>query len=193
MTEEDRAPIRKDFFLRIFRGCEKALPEFFKEADFDDNDADCLADLYFAISDDYKEWRLKAPDHRTNDYKKAGITVAAVMAMRPISPRIAEENLQSLYMNQIFAIACATGILNRPISSMPEEDRTQFYLWLDNLRFPSTEPFLRAALSTEAHAPNRVVLAHVEISQIDMIIQKIKDRCILHDIELQLHDHSTDP
>ena len=77
---------------------------------------------------------------------------------------------------------------------MSEEDRTQFYLWLDNLRFPSTVPLLQSAVSLERGAPSqKVVLTHLEISQIDMIVQKIKDRCKLYDLEVGIHDVGDDP
>lgn len=115
MTEEDRAPIRSDFFTRIFAICKRTISEVFGDAEFDEDDAACLADLYFAMSDCYKDWRLKDPiEHRTNDYKKAAITIAAVMAMRPVRFVIPKDDLRSLFVNQVFGLACATGILNRP-------------------------------------------------------------------------------
>lgn len=77
---------------------------------------------------------------------------------------------------------------------MAEEDRTQFYLWLDTLRFPSTVPHLKMALSKARQAPpGRLVLTHLEISQIDMIVQTVKDRCALYDLDLKVQDQSEEP
>ncbi len=68
MAEQERVKIRRRFFTRIFQNLKSLIPEIYAEAYFDDEDALFLAELYFAMNDPYKEWRVEER-HYTNDYK----------------------------------------------------------------------------------------------------------------------------
>lgn len=191
-----RVTIRTKLFLRIFSDLKGLFPELYGQSQFDHIDAEYLSQLYFLFSDDYKKWRLE-PDHYTNDYKKAGLTVAAIMAMRPIC--LLGDNAdgtRAIFAHPIFAMACATAILNKPVSSvLSKEDRQMFYTWLDSLRFVSAVPFLSDASAQALRDPREYAnsLSRVEISHVDMIVQKLKDLCRLYDLEALVHDQSDEP
>jgi Cache domain len=144
-----------------------------------------------ATNDRYKELRLHSPAHRTNDTKKGALTVAAIMAMRPITgPPNTSKSLRQFYANPIFALACATAIIRKPLYAGVEAEKTQFYTWLDTLRWPSTEPFLRDAEAQANITPDPLALTPAEISQIDMIALQLvaSARCI--DLEQRLLDQN---
>jgi hypothetical protein len=91
----------------------------------------------------------------TNDLKKAAITIAAIMAMRPIGAiGTTSDELSYFYANPIFALSCATAILKKPVYSGVESDKIHLYAWLDTLRFESTNSFLidaeAGAMQTDA-------------------------------------------
>lgn len=187
----ERVPIRRSFFAPLFSKLRELLPEVYSSAVFDEHDADCLIELFFLLSDAYKEQRVER-GHLTNDYKKAGITIAAVMALRPIRLPDPENNTRAYYANPIFGMACATAILRLPPVSMPLEEKEQFYHWLDNCRFPSIGRFLELA-ATGAVPDIEISLSPAEIALIDMIIKHITDLCRLHDVDSQLYDFEEDP
>src|SRR4051812_4847436 len=103
----DRIAVRAGFFVKIYSGLKRILPEIYGPTHFDSQDEHYLIHLFFMMSDRYKELRLQGPTHRTNDTKKAALTVAAIMAMRPITgiPDPAT-SLRQFYANPIFALAC---------------------------------------------------------------------------------------
>jgi hypothetical protein len=195
MTVQPRVEIRRDFFLRLFERIKSLFPEIYGDALFDEDDATWLAHLYFLLSDCYKDWRVEE-GHYTNDYKKAGLTIVAIMTMRPIRhpSTTGQDDLRPYYANQVFAICCATAILNKPISSMPAEDRDQFYAYLDGLHFQTAEPFLHmAAAGEQIPTGYRLNLTYREISDIDIVVLKVKDFCRMHDLEQKIYDLTHDP
>jgi hypothetical protein len=180
MSETERVKIRRGYFARIFQTLKSDFPELFSEAYFDENDARFLAQLYFALNDDYKKWRVEE-GHYTNDYKKAGLTAAAIMAMRPIQfvGSITQDDPRRFYANPVFAMACAEGILGIPISGIADQKREQLYAWLDTLRFPSTDEFLAGAVVgvLPDFQWTGLKMTFAEISAIDMIVQRYTDIC----------------
>jgi hypothetical protein len=192
----ERVNIRKDFFVEIYKGLKRVLPEIFRNTDFNSEDEVILIELYFRINDQYKRWRMEKPEHRTNDLKKAAITMAAVMAMRPIRAYGANAyDLQYFYTNPIFALSCATAILKKPVYQGVESDKIHLYTWLDTLRFESTIPYLidaeAGALKDDASYVSS--FSYVEISQIDMIVQKLTDACRYIDLEQQIYNQDQEP
>jgi hypothetical protein len=75
-----RLNIRTGFFVEIYRGLKRVLLEIFRNTDFTQEDELILIHLYFLLSDQYKKLRLSDPEHRTNDIKKAAITMASIVA-----------------------------------------------------------------------------------------------------------------
>jgi hypothetical protein len=197
MPDESRFAIRSGSFLRIHESLRRTMPEVFDPTSFDAEDERALIALYFLISDSYKKKRVE-PGHNTNDTKKAAITIAAVMAMRPLSFRGPEADyLKRFYTNPIFALACATAILKKPLHAGQDEDREQTYMWFDRLRFPSTIPFLveaQAAPLTDAYADNvlQITLSVDELSTIDLIVQRMKTAVRLYELEAQVRDLTHD-
>jgi len=193
MAKPPRLTIRRDFFLPMFGVISDLLPELYGDRSFDEDDATVLASLYFIMNDSYKKWRL-ADGHFTNDYKKAGVTIAAIMAMRPFRPKDKDDR-QGYFANQIFAMFCAVAILNKPISAAKSADRDQYYMWLDTLRFPSTQGFLSNATAgaDEFAETAELHLSFSEISSIDAICQQLKLRCAAFDLEQRLHNLDDDP
>ncbi len=171
-----RLSIRKQFFLDAYSSLSKTLPEIYSADDFDEQDASYLSALYFLMSDAYKTWRLPA-GHSTNNHKKAGLTIAALMAMRPIRPTRTVPDMRAFYANQVFGFWCATGILNSPIGVDAPEERDQFYAWLDTVRLPSTQPFLHDAAAGAAELPTSLSLSVDEVSVLDMIVQRVGAFC----------------
>lgn len=183
----ERIPVRRDFFVHVYEKCREFSPEIFADSSFDRDDAEYLAGLYFLLSDAYKRYRMKE-NHFTNGDKKAGITLAAVIALRPIQfyKPVADE--VRFYANQVFGIACATAILDQPFSLMPDVDKRLFYNWLDSLRFPCTVPFI-----VDARAGARVLtdnfllrVTYPEVSQLDMLIHKLRDIYMKLDLQRRI-------
>lgn len=190
-----RFEIRTGFFQHIYGTLVRTAPELFRGSSFDAEDEAYLIALYFAMSDAYKIFRVE-PGHRTNDSKKAAITIAAVMAMRPIQFPHAPLTKHAFYLNPIFALACSTAIMRKPLHTGQSEDRDQLYMSFDRLRFPST-----ASLLTELQAEKMVrqqesidlTLTYDEISAIDLIVRELKHLSRCYDLEQQIRDMSTDP
>jgi hypothetical protein len=189
----DRIAVRTGFFVKIYSGLKRILPEIYGQTNFDSKDEHYLIHLFFLMNDRYKELRLQSATHRTNDTKKAALTVAAIMAMRPITgPPDASTSLKQFYANPIFALACATAIIRKPLYAGVEAEKIHFYTWLDTLRWPSTEPFIRDAEAQANTTPDPLALTLTEISQIDMIVLNLvsSSRCI--DLEQRLLDLNPD-
>ena len=143
------------------------------------------------MSDHYKQLRLHSHEHRTNVTKKAALTIAAIMAMRPINgPPDSAEKLSQFYANPIFGLACATAIIKKPLYTGVEAEKTHFYTWLDTLRWPSTMPYLRDAEAQANTTPDPLTLSPTEISQIDMIVLKLVDSCRFLDLEQKIYDQT---
>jgi hypothetical protein len=193
---KDRVNIRKGFFIRIYSSLKRILPEIFRNTDLGEDNELILISLYFLISDQYKRWRMQKPEHLTNDLKKAAITLAAFMAMGPIRAiGTTSDELSYFYANPIFALSCATAILKKPVYSGVESDKIHLYAWLDTLRFESTNSFLidaeAGAMQTDAGYLKSI--SYNEISQIDMIIQKLTDSCRYIDLEQQIYNQDHEP
>ena len=182
--------VRTGFFVSIYSRLKRVLPEIYRDAHFDDETEKYLIPLFFMISDHYKRLRLKSAEHRTNDTKKAGLTMAAIVAMRPIAGDAATDNLKHFYANPIFALACATAIIGKPLYAGVEDEKQQLYMWLDTLRWPSTEPYLADAAAQAPQLPNSLTLTTTEISQIDMIVLKLIDLCRCIDLEQLIYDQN---
>jgi hypothetical protein len=181
----ERIPVRRDFFLHIFGVCHKTLPEIFQGASLDEQDATYLSGLFFLISDAYKKFRMPE-NHFTNDDKKAGISIASAMALRPIQfPNRLEDEISRFYSNQIFGMACAEAILDQPLDLMPNNEKILFYNWLETIRFPCTEQFIVDATEGSNLLINSSLIrvTYPEITQIDMIIHRLRD--IYTKIELE--------
>jgi hypothetical protein len=190
----NRIEVRTGFFVSIFSKLKRVLPEIYRDSQFDAETEKYLIPLYFMMSDYYKRLRLKTPEHRTNDTKKAGLTIAAIMAMRPITGTgDVATSLKHFYANPIFALACATATVRKPLFASVESEKIQFYTWLDTLRWPSTEPYLADAAAQAPALPDSLVLTPTEISQIDMIVLKLIDSCRCIDLEQMIYDQSQDP
>ena len=117
------------------------------------------------------------------------------MAMRPVRfGELALDDRRQFYANPVFAMACATGILKCPVTSMPNQDREQFCAWLDTLRFPCTEEFvIGAQIGKLPDFQWRLRWSFDEISIVDMMVQKYTDICRCSDLEQQIHDLSDEP
>lgn len=190
----NRIEVRTGFFVSIYSKLKRVLPEIYRDSNFDSETEKYLIPLFFMMSDYYKRLRLKSPEHRTNDTKKAGLTIAAIMAMRPITgPGEIGTNLKIFYANPIFALACATAIVRKPLYAGVESEKVQLYTWLDTLRWKSTEPYLADAAAQTNAEPEPIVLTPAEISQIDMIVMKLVDSCRCIDLEQMIYDQSQDP
>lgn len=189
----DRIKVRTGFFVTIFSGLRRILPEIYGKTHFDSKDEQYLIHLFFMMNDHYKRLRLQSPIHRTNDTKKAALTIAAIMAMRPITgPPERAKMLEQFYANPVFGLACATAIVKRPLYAGVEAEKVHLYSWLDTLRWPSTEAFLRDAEAQANTEPEPISLTPAEISQIDMIVLQLvgSTRCI--DLEQRIYDQSPD-
>lgn len=189
----DRIAVRTGFFVKIYSGLKRILPEIYGQTSFDLQDEQYLIHLFFLMNDRYKQLRLHSPTHRTNDTKKAALTVAAIMAMRPVtSPANPTASLRQFYANPIFALACATAIIRKPLYAGVEAEKTHFYTWLDTLRWPSTEPFIRDAEAQANTHPEPLAMTPAEVSQIDIITLTLvsSTRCI--DLEQRLLDQNPD-
>jgi hypothetical protein len=189
----DRIEVRTGFFVSIYSGLKRILPEIYRQTNFDSQNEHDLIHLFFLMNDPYKRLRLHTPIHRTNDTKKAALTIAAIMAMRPINgPPGSTEKLEQFYANPIFGLACATAIVKKPLFAGVEAEKTHFYTWLDTLRWPSTKPFLMDAEAQANTTPDPLTLSPAEISQIDMIVLKLVDSCRCIDLEQRLYDLNPD-
>lgn len=190
----NRVSIRKGLFTEIFGMLQRVLPEIFRNTEFDDEDERFLIDLFFMMSDSYKVERTK-DGHFTNNPKKAALTVAAIMAMRPIRITASHAGgLRYFYANPTFAIACATAILKRPLYSEPDEDKFMFYGYLDTLRFPSTQSYVNDAQAqlTRPISEYAFRLKHTELAAIDVLAQRMATAARYFDLESQLHDQGDD-
>jgi hypothetical protein len=189
----NRIEVRTGFFISIYSSLKRVLPEIYRDSHFDAETEKYLIPLFFMMSDYYKRLRLKSVEHRTNDTKKAGLTIAAIMAMRPITGTgEVATNLKHFYTNPIFALACATAIIRKPLYAGVEDEKMQLYTWLDTLRWPSTEPYLVDAEAQAIELPDSLVLTPAEISQIDMIVLKLIDSCRCIELEQMIYDQSQD-
>ncbi len=189
----DRVAVRTGFFVSIYSGLKRILPEIYRQTNFDSQNENYLIHLFFMMNDHYKRLRLHGPDHRTNDTKKAALTIAAIMAMRPINgPPDSADKLDQFYANPIFALACATAIIRKPLYTGVEAEKIHFYTWLDTLRWPSTSPYLRDAEAQANTTPEPIILSLTEISQIDMIVLKLVDSCRFIDLEQRIYDQNPD-
>jgi hypothetical protein len=187
-----RIEIRTGFFVSIYSGVKRILPEIYDKTNFGPETEKYLIPLFFMMSDRYKTLRLHSSEHRTNDTKKAALTIAAIMAMRPIiGPADGATRLNQFYANPVFALACATAIIKKPLYAGVEAEKIQFYSWLDTLKWPSTEPYLRDAEAQSVQStPEPLALTRAEISQIDMMVLKLVDSCRCIDLEQRIYDQN---
>jgi len=104
-----------------------------------------LAEAYFLLSESYKSYRSEG-EHKTANPKIAAITCAAVCAVNPLRPPKADfEILEVRYANPMFAMRCASAIIEHPWHTRSFEERRRTYDELIAMHFPCLDPFIRDA------------------------------------------------
>ncbi len=105
-----------------------------------------LSHVYFSLSEAYKEEFLYV-DKRTDPTKQAALICATITVVKPLhSPTIEVDLEEYIYMNQIFAMRCACGIVNHKFHLRAWADRRRFYKQLQMLDLSVVDPIINEAV-----------------------------------------------
>jgi hypothetical protein len=122
-----------------------------------------LTNCYFLVSDAYKR-RRGMQDSRTHKSKVAALTVATIMAIRPI--RVAEAahvvSTRVAFSNQQCAMRAAQALLGLDLERMDEDFIRRLYdAVFDHIELPCLTPYL-AAFEAAYNPPRPVTFEDVE-------------------------------
>jgi hypothetical protein len=105
-----------------------------------------LSHVYFALSEAYKAIFLNE-GKGTDPTKQAAFTCATISVVKPLhSPTDQIDREEYIYMNQMFAMRCACGIVDHPFHSRSWHDRRRFYKQLQKLDLPVVNPIIDEAV-----------------------------------------------
>jgi hypothetical protein len=105
--------------------------------------AQVLAEAYFLLSESYKSYRSEG-EHKTANPKIAAMTCAAICALNPLRPPKADFGvLEIRYANPMFAMRCASAIIEHPWHTRSFEERRRTYDELTTLQFPCLDKFIQ--------------------------------------------------
>jgi hypothetical protein len=111
-----------------------------------------LSHVYFAISEAYKA-KFLYPEKGTDPTKQAGLVCATIAVAKPLhSPTKEIDREEYIYMNQMFAMRCACGIVEHPFHLRAWHDRRRFYKQLEKLDLPIVHS--KQSITTETLLPN---------------------------------------
>jgi hypothetical protein len=134
-----------------------------------------LAHAYFALSQAYKKTCLKE-GNRTDSWKRAAITCAAITAVQPLRPPLIVNDLDKeeyLYANPILAMRCACPIVEHKFEKRTFDDQRRQYKSIMGMTFQSVEPILAEARreNGEINSTFDIMLSSDDEAKINALIE----------------------
>lgn len=132
-----------------------------------------VAEAYFLLSEAYKHRRLRQ-GAATQEPKIAALMSMAIMAVwpfRPIRP-LDVQRPETVVSNPIFAVFCASSIIDNDLSGLNEDMKRRLYNFLYNIRLPSLSGYITEISVGSKRSNDRysVDLSDVELATADALM-----------------------